>query len=46
VDTGSGYERCYEAHDARIDFMTQEFELFKTLEFQDFTSFGYEDSSL
>jgi hypothetical protein len=31
---------CYEG-DARLDFMTQDIQIFKTLELQDFTSFGY-----
>ena len=39
-------ERCFETvGDARIDFMTQDQQIFKTLELQDFTSFGYATNS-
>lgn len=38
--------RCYETFgDARIDFMTQDVQIFKTLELQEFTSFGYPTNS-
>ena len=37
---------CYETvGDARIDFMTQDVQIFKTLELQEFTSFGYPTNS-
>lgn len=36
--------REYEG-DARLDFMTEDIQIFKTLEFQEFTSFGYPTNS-
>ena len=47
VDTGGPIpDRCREYDgDARLDFMTQDIQIFKTLELQDFTSFGYATNS-